>query len=75
MHRATLMWLWNRFPMFLAFLIFDTNRPFCTGYSLCKMARFQDRLISRIFGVFSAISFCIHFLQPRSALTLKCPMK
>ena len=47
------------FGMFLAFLIFDPNWPFCKGYSLCmgyslcKMADFQNRLISLIFGVFS----------------------
>ena len=45
------------FHMFLAFLIFDPNWPFCMGYSLCKMADFQNSLISRIFGVFSAIFF------------------
>ena len=33
-------------------LIFDQNWPFCQGYSLCTMADFQNRLISRIFGVF-----------------------
>ena len=38
--------------MFLAFLILDPNWPFCKGYSLCKMADFQNRLISRIFGFF-----------------------
>ena len=40
--------------MFLAILIFDRNWPCCKGYSLCKMADFQNRLISRIFGVFSS---------------------
>ena len=46
------------FHMFLAFIIFDPNRPFCEGYSLCmgyslcKMADFQNRLISSIFDVF-----------------------
>ena len=46
--------------MFLAFLIFDPNWPFCKGYSLCmgyslcKMADFQTCLISWIFGVFSS---------------------
>ena len=46
----------------MAILIFflDPNWPFykgyslCTGYSLCKMADFQNGLISRIFGVFSS---------------------
>ena len=27
--------------MFLAFLVFDLNWPFCKGYSLCKMVDFQ----------------------------------
>ena len=46
------------FRMFLAFLIFDLNWPFCKGYSLCmgyslfKMADFQTCLISPIFGFF-----------------------
>ena len=40
--------------MVLAFLIFDQNRPFCKGYSFCKMTHFQNRLISRILGVFSS---------------------
>ena len=46
------------FRMFLAFLIFDPNWPFCKGYSLCmgyslcKMADFQNYLISPIFCVF-----------------------
>ena len=35
-------------------LIFDPNWPFCQGYSLCTMADFQNRLMSRIFGVFSS---------------------
>ena len=41
------------FGMFWAILIFDPNWPFCKGYTLCKMADFQNRLISRILGVFS----------------------
>ena len=42
--------------MFLDILNFDPNRDFYNGYSLClcKMADFQNRLISRIFGVFSS---------------------
>ena len=46
------------FRTFLAFFIFDPNSAFCKGYSicmgssLCKMADFQNRLISPIFGVF-----------------------
>ena len=46
--------------MFLAFLIFDPNLAFCQGYSLfmgyslSKIADFQNFLISRVlsFGVF-----------------------
>ena len=46
--------------MFLASLICEPNWPFCKanslymGYSLGKMADFQKRLISPIFGVFSS---------------------
>ena len=40
--------------MLLAFLIFDPKLHFCKGYSLCKMADFQNRLISQIFGVFAS---------------------
>ena len=46
--------------MFLAFLIFDPNRPICKGYSLCmgyslcNMADFQNCRISGTFGVFSS---------------------
>ena len=53
MHRTTLMWLKNRFSLFFLILIFDPNWLFCKGYNLCAMADFQNRLISRIFGVFS----------------------
>ena len=48
------------FHMFLAFIIFDPNRPFfdgyslCLGYSLCKMTDFQNRVTTGIFGVFSS---------------------
>ena len=48
------------FCMFLDILIFDPNSTFCRGYRLCmgyshcKMADFQNRLIARIFGVFSS---------------------
>ena len=41
--------------MFLAFLIFDPNWPFCKGYSLCIVAifaNFQNGLIFRILAVF-----------------------
>ena len=43
------------FRMFVAFLIFDPNGPFGTVYSLCKMADFQNSLISRIFGISSSL--------------------
>ena len=42
------------FCMFFGILIFDPNRPFWQGYSLCKMALFQNGVISGIFGVFSS---------------------
>ena len=48
------------FCMFLKCLIFDRNWPFCkghrlcVGYSLCKMADFQNLPISGIFNVFSS---------------------
>ena len=38
--------------MLFGILIFDPNQQFCMGYSLCKMADFQNGLISGIFGVF-----------------------
>ena len=40
------------FDMFLKILIFDPKSGFCMGYSLCMMADFQNRLISRIFSTF-----------------------
>ena len=40
------------FHMFFGILIFDLERLFCMGYSLCMMADFQNGLIPRIFGVF-----------------------
>ena len=40
------------FDMFLGILIFDPKSGFCMGYSLCMMADFQNRLISRVFSVF-----------------------
>ena len=67
LHRTTLLILQNGFLMFQAFLIFDPNLPFYKGYSLCKgyslymgyrlckMADFQNCLISRIFGGFSTV--------------------
>ena len=48
------------FRMFLDILVFEPDWPFCRAYSLCmdyslcKVAEFQNRLISRIFGVFSS---------------------
>ena len=42
------------FCMFFGILIFDPNRPFWQGYSLCKMADFKNGVISGIFGVFSS---------------------
>ena len=43
------------FRTFLAFLIFDPNRPFCKGYSLCVVANFghyENAPIFRISGAF-----------------------
>ena len=40
--------------MFFGILIFDPKWRFCKAYSLCIMADFQNRLISRIFSVFSS---------------------
>ena len=42
------------FCMFFGILIFDPNRPFWQGYSLWKIADFQNGVISGIFGVFSS---------------------
>ena len=42
------------FDMFFGILIFDPKSRFCMGYSLCRMADFQNALISRIFGIFSS---------------------
>ena len=56
LHRTSL-WLKNRFLHVFWILIFDPNWLFCKGYSLCMMADFQNRLISRIFGVLSSGSF------------------
>ena len=52
--RTTLMWLKNRFSHVFLNFIFDEKWPFCQGYSLCTMADFENRLISRIFGFFSS---------------------
>ena len=40
------------FCMFFEILIFEPNRPFWQGYSLCKMAEFKSDVISGVFGVF-----------------------
>ena len=42
------------FRMFFLISIFDVKWPFSQGYSLCRMADVQNRLISRVFGVFSS---------------------
>ena len=42
------------FDMFFAILIFDPKWGFCTGYSLCMMADFQNGPISQIFSVFGS---------------------
>ena len=41
------------FDMCFGILIFDSKGRFFQGYRLCIMADFQNRLISRIFSVFS----------------------
>ena len=60
------------FYMFLAFLIFDPNRPFSKGYSmgysLCKMTNFQNGLISGIFVFF----FEQFFAQNNSNCLVQC---
>ena len=40
------------FDMFFGILIFEPKRRFCMGYSLFRMAAFQNAPISRIFGIF-----------------------
>ena len=57
LHRTTLTWLKNRCSHIFWILIFDPTWLFCKGYSLCVMADFQNRLISRMLGVFSSV-FC-----------------
>ena len=55
----------NVFRMFLAYLIFNQNYPFCMGYSLCIVAifgHFQNALIFRILAVFWS-RFCIEQLE------------
>ena len=51
------------FDIFFGILIFDPQRPFFMGYSLCMMAHFQNGLISRIFGVFFLAVFCTEQLS------------
>ena len=41
------------FDMCFGILIFEPNRGFCMGYSLCMMADFQNALISGLFSDFS----------------------
>ena len=48
------------FDMFFGILIFDPERGFCMGYSLCMMADFQNGLISRIFSVFLERFFALN---------------
>ena len=50
--RTTLNDLETLFDMFFGILTFDPKWGFCMGYSLCRMADFQNGLISRIFSVF-----------------------
>ena len=50
------------FDMFFGILIFDPKWGFCTGYSLCMMADFQNGPISGIFTVFVAVC-CTKQLQ------------
>ena len=40
------------FARFFRILIFDPKLVVLKDYSLCMMGHFQNRLISRIFGVF-----------------------
>ena len=57
------------FHIFLAILVFDTNKPFCKGYNPCIVAifaHFDYRLISRILNVFSS-----RFLHTTTVLSLK----
>ena len=45
------------FCKFFGILNVVPNRPFCKGYSLCKIADFKNRLISGIFGILRAVFF------------------
>ena len=49
--------------MFFGILIFDPNRQFCMGYRLCKMADFQNGLISGLFGVFARGFFAQNYFN------------
>ena len=54
-HKTSLMCLRVFYRMFLVFLIFEPNWPFCKGHSLCIVAifaNFQNGLIFRILAVF-----------------------
>ena len=53
-HKTTLTWLKNRFSHIFLVLIFEPSWLYCKSYSLCMMGDFQNRLFSRIFGVFSS---------------------
>ena len=63
LHRTTLKCFRIFFRRFFANWVLDPNWPFCKVYSLCKMADFQNGLISQIFGV-----SCSGFLH-RTTLT------
>ena len=74
LHRTTLVFLYNRFAHVFGHFNFSPNQTIlhrvyslCMGYSLYKMADFQNRLISRIFGSFSS-SF---FAQNNSSLLVQ----
>ena len=54
------------FRVFFLISIFDVKWPFCQGYALCTMADVQNRLISRISGVFWS-----GFLQRTTLMWLK----
>ena len=57
---------------FFGILIFDPNRQFCKGYSLCKMADFQNGLISGLFGVFSSGFFAQNYSNVLVESTSAC---
>ena len=49
--------------MMFGILIFDPNRPFWQGYSLCKMADFQNGVIFGIFGLFLERFFAHNYFK------------